>query len=535
MDLVEQAQSEGNGVLELASFLLRVEDNFGPIDRATLTMRAESDGRCLYDKARELKFDHNITRRQVKRMLEKALDDLDTGWSLRCEEALGNPEYCGWMYPDRQRNPNPHCEIPLAEADKVRQLSPYFELEPEHQRADDLMNRYLKDTLCLLPDKGHIWYLELAEQYKLFAAKEYINGFYGTLKGRVWIEEGTSRRPADGAHVVVINPKDFTKWETDTDSDGKYTIKKALLHAHADEKGRQRCPKFEISATWQNCRGDDTFEGPLMRPKPDEVFEKDATITCIKNGEAKGTIIARQVTNIHRQSRTESTTSQEEGYREVEVTVQAKYELQSSSVDESRGEIEESYTVKSWDISSSLASASLKTLLEKRDVGKITHCQGLDYRIEKFFTGSGRAGKSDFSPEPTELIIVFDKKSGKAKRVMFSDFVVSVTGQSSVKTDEVHGDKGWDRNSQTYTAFRNSSVTEAQPMTFDFNLVSNKLSSKPEELPTRGMPESTRVTGGDGVRQLSGGGRIDFPESQPGQKTFYNCTWQLTREPPKKK
>jgi len=46
------------------------------------------------------------------------------------------------------------------------------------------------------------------------------------------------------------------------------------------------------------------------------------------------------------------------------------------------------------------------------------------------------------------------------------------------------------------------------------------------------MPEGTKVTGGDGVHQLSGGSTVKFPETIPGETQEYTFTWQITRVPP---
>jgi hypothetical protein len=493
-------------------------------------MNAKSFGKCLYDKARELKFDHTITQGQVRLMMNKGLDDLDTGWTLRCEETLGNPQYCGWMYPDLERNPNPYdYEILLAEANEVRELSPYFDLGPERQRADDLMNRYLKDTLCLNPNTGHKRYLELAEQYKLSSAKEYIDGFYGTLKGTVHIEEGGGRRPAEGAHVVVTDPRDYTKWEAETNKDGTYTIKTSLLHAPNDEKSRPRCPRFSISATWQSCRGDDTFTGSLMKPNRDEVLKKDVTMTCVRNREAKGTMTIRRIVTTHRRSNSPKHSSLEEGTSQVNATIQASFEFKRLYVPRDKDEMEESYAVKSWDILDASANDYDKQEDEWRDS---RHAQGLEQRRVKVETASFKVSKSDLGPEG--LTIFLDKRTGKAKKVLLYFHALALSGQTHVKTDSVYGDQGYDRHCDCYNSFRYTSSSEFKPPVEGGigPLVTNNLTaSVAEAIQSSGMAEGTKVTGGDRVHQLSGGGTVKFPEMN-GETQEYTFTWQITRVPP---
>jgi len=278
MDLVDLAQDFGDGALQMADIMLRVEDNFGPIPGATLTLRVDLYAKCLYDNARRLQFDEGITRRQVQRMLQKAIDDLDRGWSLRCGE-IHEAVYCGWMYPDLERNPDPfYVEERLKEADKIREQAPYYELDSERRQADELMNRYLKDTLCLNPARGHKWYLQLAEQYRLNNAREYIDGFYAKLHGHVWIEEAGQRRPANGAKVTVTDPKDQTTWQAMADREGYYEIDRGLLHNHKGKDDEDRCPVFKISAESQGDRVDDTYEGNLREPDTHAEFTKDLVI-----------------------------------------------------------------------------------------------------------------------------------------------------------------------------------------------------------------------------------------------------------------
>jgi hypothetical protein len=278
MDLVDLAQDNGNTALHVADIILRVEDNFGPIGCATLCLRANLYAKCIYDEARRLNFDSMITREQVRLMMDKSLQDLDEGYSLRCDKVPGDPKYCGWMYPDLERNPNPHADAMLKEANMIREVSPYFGLGSYRDRADKLMNQYLKDALCLLKDKSHQQYIDLAKQYGLTEAQRYIEGFYATVRGKVTVDDGTGEKPALRATVMIVDPKDGKTWTTTTDEEGRYEIKKAPLHTHVGTENFTRCPKFEISAEYEGARAEDTYEGPLASPDPGYVFEKDLRI-----------------------------------------------------------------------------------------------------------------------------------------------------------------------------------------------------------------------------------------------------------------
>ncbi len=273
MDLVDLAQDNGNTALRVADIILRVDDNFGPIGCAALCLRADRYGKFIYDEARRLQFDAAITQKQVGAMMDKAIQDLDEGWTLKCDGG-----YCGWMYPDRQRNANPNVEAMLKEGNMIREVSPYFGLTGHRQRADALMNRYLKDALCLRTDKSHQQYLDLARQFGLTDAAGHIAGFYATIKGTVYVDDGTGEKPARKAQVEIRDTKDDTTWTATADEEGRYEILKGPQHTHVGPNNSTRCPKFEIAADYEGARAEDTYEGPLSSPDPGHVFEKDLHI-----------------------------------------------------------------------------------------------------------------------------------------------------------------------------------------------------------------------------------------------------------------
>jgi hypothetical protein len=154
-------------------------------------------------------------------------------------------------------------------------LAEDFELPEERQRADAVMNRYLKDALCLL-DKGHKWYVDLAEQYELRDAKRYIEGFYATVYGKVEIETSDGRKPARGAIVTIRDPHDGMTWQTTANNEGQYEIKKAILH--------RECSPFEIGAEWKGNRTRKTYGGPLTEPDPSKRHKVDLLIAVCVGG-----------------------------------------------------------------------------------------------------------------------------------------------------------------------------------------------------------------------------------------------------------
>jgi hypothetical protein len=269
--LAERAQSKGDGVLELADVIFRIEDNWGPRSWGTLCVVAEQEGKPIYMKAGELEFNQNITRQQIRMMLSTALKDLDTGWSLRCGSG-----HVGYLYPTPDRDPMTEADRGLGWVQEVRALAEYFALPGVHSAATELMNRYLKDALCLLP-RGHQWYLGLAKMYNLAQAKNHIAGFYATVYGKVELKTKGGRRPADGANVTICDPHDGTSWETTADDNGEYEIEKAILH--------ETCSPFAISAEWCRNRTEKQYTGPLTEPDPSERHKVDLLIVPSIRGE----------------------------------------------------------------------------------------------------------------------------------------------------------------------------------------------------------------------------------------------------------
>ena len=296
-DLAQDAQMSGDYTVDLgARMLLRFDeagDNYG-----TVCIRVQRYGKPLWEATIKNKFDREIIRDRVRRQMRYSINDFDNHWlwvdveSRTVAEAQGQyieGDFESYALPrsafvkgsKHALNINPYVDEWLAEVEKcVRKPCEFFGLIGiRDQEATPMMEEYLEDTLCLKQDIGHKHYLELANQYQLNKAKEYIEGFYAKLHGQVWIEEeGGRREPAKGARVKVVDPRDKTTWEATADAEGKYEIKKGLLHNHKGKDDENRCPKFEISAELGGDRVDDTYEGPLREPDRNAEHVKNLVI-----------------------------------------------------------------------------------------------------------------------------------------------------------------------------------------------------------------------------------------------------------------
>ncbi|KUJ95809.1 MAG: hypothetical protein XD41_1208, partial [Desulfonauticus sp. 38_4375] len=140
--------------------------------------------------------------------------------------------------------------------------------------ATDLMEEFFKDSMCKTPpngcDKGHKSYRELAEKYNLPKGRQYNQGFYGTLRGKITVVTPNGKKPAKGALVTVRSLLDNEKWETQADEEGRYEMHQVLLH--------KECKPLLIHAQYGDDEASDTFFGPLEEPDPGSVHEKNLEI-----------------------------------------------------------------------------------------------------------------------------------------------------------------------------------------------------------------------------------------------------------------
>lgn len=298
--LLQEAQRSGEGTAWDAAYkFLRIKMNQG---WNRVLGNIQQFGRPLYTKTAETAFDPVFIRDNwVNCMINYCINNVEAGSEdialYQGQQAvLADWGEDGMMQiPTRnfdtlcERRINFHIEdkgepqVPMDKGlewvEKIRKECDWWGFGKERTDATNLMEQYYKDDLCLYPnDKSHKWFKEQAEKYHLSEGIEYNEGFYAKLKGQVWLEEGGKKKPAPGAHVTVIDPKDQTKWEADAGSDGKYEIKRALLHVPKNGKGWPLCPKFKISAEYEGDRVDDTYEGPLSKPDRNAEHTKDLTI-----------------------------------------------------------------------------------------------------------------------------------------------------------------------------------------------------------------------------------------------------------------
>ncbi len=176
--------------------------------------------------------------------------------------------------------------------DKIREECNWWGFGEIWQDATDLMNEYYEDALCKIPPHdmklGHKYFLQLAEEKHLDRSIKYNKGFYGTLYGKVRIlgDDG-STHPVSGAKVTV---EDYDQtWTAKTDENGRYEIKKAILH--------KDCSPFDISATYKGDRVDDTYDGPLSKPDSTARFRKDLLIKPDKKYRWYGNLTAQLYEN----------------------------------------------------------------------------------------------------------------------------------------------------------------------------------------------------------------------------------------------
>jgi hypothetical protein len=295
-ELVGDAQISGNITVKYgAEALLQFDETYDQY--WTICYRLERHGKPLWEATVANKFDREIIRDRVRRMMRFSINNLENRWLWCCEGGQSVAEKEGhyiqgdfdMVYLPRSAFVKgsktaldicPYVDEWLAEVEKcVRKPCEFFGLIGIYDtEATPMMEEYLEDTLCLRKDLGHKHYLDLAKQYKLRNAQEYIEGFYAKLKGTVWLEEADGRKPAKGAKVTVTDPKDNTTWTAVADAEGKYEIKDGLLHNHKGKDEEDRCPQFKISAEHQGDRVDDTYQGPLREPNRSAEHVKDLVI-----------------------------------------------------------------------------------------------------------------------------------------------------------------------------------------------------------------------------------------------------------------
>jgi hypothetical protein len=280
LNLVNEAQESGEGTLWKAEALY-VELKGHKNDWPEAVRKAELFGKRLFLKAVELSYDAEYIRERVRCLMRFALGAVEKSGHLslyanRVTHCDGNLEGDGSCLPrsvffvvskGTQLAP---VDKGLSNVDKIRDVCEWFQLE-DYNDGTILMNKFLQDFLCddyKNRDKNLQWYLSLARKYNLKESENYILGFYGTLYGKVEVQEGEQTREAPGARVQVTD--DTNTLKTEADGTGNYSVEKAPLHC--------KCPPVPISAEFEGDRVDTKYKSELKEPDPDKRQNKDLLI-----------------------------------------------------------------------------------------------------------------------------------------------------------------------------------------------------------------------------------------------------------------
>jgi len=315
IDLAELAQDSGNSTLWTGAFIfMRVETKGakGPGDswEDAVFKAGPSVGHRLFEGAADNGFDKEIVRDYARCLMRFANGDVEEGYTGIYEgrrSEIGHFDQDGiFVLPTRnfdvtcerrdefttveEGEPKLPADIAMEMVDEIREQCEWYKLQGEYDDATDLMQQYLqeKKVLCdLPPNKGHYFFLHLAEEYELPKAEEHIDGFYATIYGKVEIEAEKGRKPAVGAKVTARAPKDKDapknrrEWTTTADEDGKYRMDGVILH--------KDCSPFEITAKYRDIEEETEYVGPLEEPDPYHEYEKDILIKAVWEGTIEST------------------------------------------------------------------------------------------------------------------------------------------------------------------------------------------------------------------------------------------------------
>lgn len=308
LDLKELAQDSGNSTLWTGGYVFMRVETKGAGGRGDnwkdAVFKAGPDvGQRLFRSAEQDGFDKEIIRDYASCLMRFANGDVEEGdiglYEGRRSE-IGHLDQDGVLVPPKrdfdvscerrdafttieEGEPREHADTAMEWVNEIRDLCKWYKLQGEYDDSTDLMEKYLqeKKVLCDLPyDKGHYFFLKLADKYDLPKAEEHADGFYATIYGKVELDTMEGREPARGAKVIVRAPKDKDapknrrEWTTTTDEDGKYKMKGAILH--------KNCSPFEITAEYKDCEEEKTFVGPLEEPDSSFEYKKNLVIHCLR-------------------------------------------------------------------------------------------------------------------------------------------------------------------------------------------------------------------------------------------------------------
>lgn len=253
-------------------------------------------GERLYVHAIEYGFRTDNVLDAVKCLLRYATNSLEASYLYNHQESfLGSYDaqglqvmpkgdwnaYCmrrGEFTTTYQGEPVAPADKAMEWAQEIRDICEFYNLTPEFNDATDLMVQYLKEkkVLCLMPEEGHQWYMDLAQQYGLDQAKEYMEGFYATIKGKIEKEKDGVIQPVPNAEVRFLAPDDNRTWTTRSDQYGNFILEGVILH--------KSCSPFILSARGEGCDKEEEVPGPLEEPDKNYVLEKNLVLDCEDSG-----------------------------------------------------------------------------------------------------------------------------------------------------------------------------------------------------------------------------------------------------------
>jgi len=303
-DLSDEADNSGESTKSDAMFkLMRLDDRSGQPGGYQQACYAAGPhvGERIYTTAIENGYITDDIRERARCMMRYATNDLEANWLYSNHESfLGHYDSEGFQVgpagdwsitcmrrgeftTTNQGDPLPPADNAMKMVQPVRDICKFYGLDPEFNDATDLMVQYLKEkkVLCLWPEEGHQWYIDLAQQYELDRAKEYMEGFYAIIKGKIEKEEKGVKKPVPDAEVEYTAPKDQRTWTTKSDQGGNYKIEGALLH--------KSCGPFILTANGDGCYKQEEVPGPLEEPDKSYELEKNLLLECGVEG-YRGTI-----------------------------------------------------------------------------------------------------------------------------------------------------------------------------------------------------------------------------------------------------
>ncbi|MCK4263543.1 MAG: hypothetical protein KAX27_01245, partial [Candidatus Aminicenantes bacterium] len=223
LDLKELAQESGDTTLWTGGFVFMRVETKGAGGRGDSWTDAVFKagpvvGQRLFQAAVDNGFDKEIIRDRARCLMRFANGDVEegnTGLYRGRRSEIGHLDQDGILVPPKrdfdvtcerrdafttieEGEPQAPSDTAMEWVEKIRERCLWYELNDEYDDSTDLMEQYLKERKVLCdnpPDKGHYFFLKLAEKHDLPEAKEYIDGFYATLYGKVEIETEEGRKP----------------------------------------------------------------------------------------------------------------------------------------------------------------------------------------------------------------------------------------------------------------------------------------------------------------------------------------------------